>query len=36
MEIVNLVGRDSLSLEERKSYVRKGALDRLSRGKIFA
>jgi hypothetical protein len=36
MEIVNLVRRDSLSLENRKSYVRESALDGLARGKVLA
>jgi hypothetical protein len=36
MEIVNLVRRDSLSLENRKSYVSKSALDRLACRKVLA
>ena len=36
MKIVNLIRRDSLPLEERKSYVGKSAMDGLPRRKVLA
>ena len=36
MKIVNLIRRDSLPLEQRKSYVGKSSLDWLPSSKVFA